>query len=198
MIRAGITGGIGSGKTTVCRFFEFLRTPIYYADTRAKELMNTDPELGESIRKAFGHEAYTKHGLLNRAFLANEVFKDDHQLKVLNSLVHPAVWKDVANWLQIHHEAPYTLYEAAILFETGSYKMFDKVITVFAPEEMRIKRVMERDGVGKKEVLARMDKQMADENKIKLADYVIYNDMEHSLVSQILTVHKELILQSNS
>ena len=192
MIKVGITGGIGSGKTTVCKFFEFLGVPIYYADSKAKELMQKDASLISSIRSLFGDESYDSNGVLNRPYLANKVFNDEEQLKKLNAIVHPAVFMDTAKWMDEHKGSRYTLYEAAILFESGNYKMFDKTITVFAPESLRIKRVMERDKVSEKEVRSRMSKQMDDTKKVALADYVIHNDLQHSLISQILALHKEL------
>ena len=193
MLNVGITGGIGSGKTTVCRFFEFLDIPVYYADKRAKELMVEDVDLIQRIKSVFGEESYFNNGDLNKNFLAEKVFHNEDKLKMLNSLVHPAVWKDSGRWMQTHADVEYTLYEAAVLFESGSYKMFDKTITVYAPEALRINRVIQRDNVSSEDVKARIGNQMDEERKIELADYVIYNDLAHSLVSQVLKLHGELI-----
>lgn len=193
MLSVGITGGIGSGKTTVCRFFEFLKIPVYYADVRAKALMTEDPQVAAALRDAFGSAAFDPEGRLNRQALSDIVFNDAERLEQLNSIVHPAVWQDSSAWMQRHAGEDYILYEAAILFESGSYKMFDRTITIFAPEELRIKRVMERDDVSREAVLARMANQMEDGRKMELADYVIRNDGAHSLVNQVLQLHKELI-----
>jgi dephospho-CoA kinase len=192
MISVGITGGIGSGKTSVCRFFKTLGIPVYYADERAKWLMEHDVDLKKKITDTFGSEAYI-NGILNRQFLAKTVFANDEQLKKLNALVHPAVGADTANWMQQQLHQPYVLYEAAILFESGSYKMLDKIITVFAPKELRLKRVIERDKVSREDVEARMNKQLPDEEKMEKSDFVIYNDGSHTLISQILNIHQELI-----
>lgn len=192
MISVGITGGIGSGKTSVCQFFETLGVPVYYADDRAKFLMNHNDELKNGIIEAFGTEAYNENGELNRPYLAKTVFNNNDQLQKLNSLVHPAVWADTAAWMQSNADKDYVLYEAAILFESGSYKMLDKVITVFAPEAVRLKRVMARDNVSAEEVKQRMTKQLPEEEKIAKSDYVIYNDGSQMLISQILKLNKEL------
>jgi dephospho-CoA kinase len=191
MISVGITGGIGSGKTSVCAFFERLGIPVYYADERAKWLMANNIDLKAQITNAFGAEAY-QNGALNRPFLAKTVFNNQEQLQKLNSLVHPAVWADTAAWMQAQSKNPYILYEAAILFESGSYKMLDKVITVYAPKNLRIERVMARDKVSKEEVELRMSKQMPDEEKMAKSDYIIYNDGSRGLLSQILNIHQEL------
>lgn len=199
MLTIGITGGIGSGKTTVCRFFELLEVPVYYADARAKALMVEDETLKAGIISAFGSKSYLENGQVNRTFLADVVFQDEEALEKLNALVHPAVWQDTSQWIQSrmdHH--PYVLYEAAILFESGSFKMVDKVITVYAPEDLRIQRVMQRDGVDEDAVRQRMSKQMSDEEKKDRADFVIHNDYSVSLVTQVLDIHKELISLSNS
>ena len=193
MISVGITGGIGSGKTLVCNFFEILNVPVYYADDRAKFLMNSDEDIKQGIKNAFGPDAYDKNGKLNRAFLANQVFNNKEKLEKLNSLVHPAVWNDTSKWMQSNADEPYVLYEAAILFESGSYKMLNKVITVYAPKETRIKRVVARDKTNIKEVQKRIDNQMSYEEKIAKSDYVVYNDGSQELISQILNIHKELI-----
>ncbi|MEZ5007725.1 MAG: dephospho-CoA kinase [Chitinophagales bacterium] len=198
MISVGITGGIGSGKTTVCHFFELLGIPVYYADLRAKSLMVEDQDLIAAIKKTFGEASYSEKGQLNREYLAKVVFNNDVELQKLNALVHPAVFKDTANWMQKNADQSYVLYEAAIMFESGSYKMLNKVITVYSPESMRLERVMGRDNVTEQEVRSRMAKQMSEEEKIKLADFVIYNDLKQPLISQILKIHKELISLSHS
>ncbi len=198
MLNIGITGGIGSGKTTVCKIFETLGIPIYYADDRAKFLMVTDAKLIEDIKNVFGDDAYLEDGSLNRSHIAKLAFNDRSLLNQLNGLVHPAVRKDTQNWANQQVGHPYILKEAALHFETGGYKLMDKMITVFAPKEMRIQRVLQRDSVTRQEVEARIDKQLPDEKKMELADFIIYNDGSKSLIQQVLEVHRQLItLNSN-
>lgn len=192
MLKIGITGGIGSGKTTICKLFEVLGIPVFYADVRAKALMTEDPELVKAIKENFGEKAYWGDGILDRKYIASIIFKDKEKLGILNSLVHPAVFKDAEKWQKDQKDVPYTLKEAALAFESGSYKTMDKMITVFAPEEIRIERVIQRDHSTRAEVKARIDKQMPEIEKMKKADYVIINDGEHSLVQQVLFIHNEL------
>lgn len=193
MLKIGITGGIGSGKTTVCKIFETFGIPIYYADIRAKELMISDSDVIQQIKKLFGVDAYDENGHLNRKLIAEKAFHDKNLLQQLNAIVHPAVFQDTLDWYQTHHNKAYTLYEAAILFESGSYKLLDKVITVFAPLEDRIARTMKRDNISRKEVLERIDKQMPEEEKMERADFIIYNDHSQPLIEQVLTIHQQLI-----
>lgn len=194
MLKIGITGGIGSGKTTVCKQFANLGIPIYYADDRAKWLMNNDPELKTALIEQFGEETYLENGL-NRAYLANIVFKDQEKLEILNGIVHPAVFKDGIQWQleQEANDAVYSLKEAALLFESGSYLGLDKIIVVTAPLDLRIARVMKRDQTTKEAVLDRMNKQLADEEKIAKADYVIHNIELENLASQVSKIHQELL-----
>jgi dephospho-CoA kinase len=196
MLKVGITGGIGSGKTTVCQIFAKLGIPIYYADTRAKELMIADSDVIHQIKSLFGEDAYTHDGLLNRKYIADKAFTDKNLLQQLNAIVHPAVFQDTLVWYQTHHNQPYTLYEAAIMFESGSYKLLDKVITVFAPIEDRISRTIKRDQISREEVLERINKQLSEEEKIKRADFVIYNYHSQPLIDQVLTIHQQLIVES--
>ncbi len=193
ILKAGITGGIGSGKTTVCKVFETLGIPVYYADYHAKQLMVNDPRLVAGIKKLFGPESYFEDGSLNRPYVAGEVFGNDEKLRRLNRLVHPAVAEDSERWHHAQEKVPYTLKEAALLFESGNFNNLDKVITVFAPEELRIKRVMERDEATEESIRARMAKQMPEEEKIKRADFVVHNDGKHSIVEQVLDIHHKLL-----
>jgi dephospho-CoA kinase len=193
MLKVGITGGIGSGKTTVCKVFETLGIPIYYADDRAKFLMNTDEFLVTEITKIFGEQAYLSIGELNRPHIASIAFSDKNVLQKLNALVHPVVHRDSEKWFLEQQNVPYVLKEAALHFETGGYKMLDKMITVFAPKKVRIERVMKRDKRTVEEVEARINNQMPDSEKVKLADFVIYNDGSQSLIQQIYTIHQSLI-----
>jgi dephospho-CoA kinase len=190
-LKIGITGGIGSGKTTVCKIFETLGIPVYYADERAKSLMTNDLELIKNIKILFGATAY-ENGILNRSHIAQIAFSDPQKLGQLNALVHPAVLRDGEIWQEAQGNVPYTLKEAALLFESGSYKQLDKIIVVTAPLEERIERVMQRDQVFREEVEVRIAKQMSEEEKIKRADFIIKNDNAHPLIPQVLAIHKEL------
>jgi len=191
-LKVGITGGIGSGKTTICHIFEALGIPVYFADGRAKWLMVNDPRLVTGIKNLFGEKAYYSNGTLNRKYLAKTVFNDEKKLKQLNALVHPAIADNSDRWQRGQEGVPYTVKEAALLFESNNHLMLDKVITVFAPEEMRIQRVVDRDEMTADEARARMSKQMPEEEKLKMADYIIYNDGKKSLVQQVMELHREL------
>ncbi len=189
MIKIGITGGIGSGKSTVCRIFHVLGIPIYNADNEAKYLMANDKALKSSVINLLGSESY-KNNQLNREFIASKVFKDKDLLKKLNALVHPAVKNDFIKWSE-KQKAPYVIYEAALMIESGSYKLLDKVLVVTAPLEQRIARVCERDKVHQEKVLARINNQLDQEEMLKYADHVITNDGKISLISQVLELHLE-------
>ena len=183
----GVTGGIGSGKTTTCQIFEHLEVPVYYADVRAKQLMVQEP-LKKKIIQAFGQNAY-RNGQLDRAYLADQVFRSKELLSVLNGLVHPAVADDFDEWLERHENVNYVIKEAAILFESGAYQAVDYTVLVVAPEETRIERVMARDGSTREEILQRMNNQWTQERKSKLADYIMNNDGYQLLIPQVLELH---------
>jgi dephospho-CoA kinase len=194
MYKVGITGGIGSGKTTACKVFEVLGIPVFYADTVAKEIMCKDPVLVEGVKSAFGAASYLEDGKLNNKHIAGIVFNNEEALAQLNALVHPAVFRAFDVWEEtISATTPYTLKEAAILFESGSYKMCDTTILVTAPYEIKIKRLIQRDNVTEEQVKARMDKQLSDEEKAKLADHFIVNDEEQSIIEQVLALHQEFL-----
>lgn len=193
MWKVGLTGGIGSGKSTVARIFETMGIPVYYADDRAKQLMVEDPALVEGIKLLFGPEAYQADGALHRAYIAKRAFGEPSLLKQLEALVHPAVFADGNRWHTAQTGTPYTLKEAALLFESGGYKELDKVITVSAPTDLRISRVMRRDQTTREAVEARIRQQMPDEEKVQLADFVILNDGAHSLVEQVWAIHQQLL-----
>lgn len=192
MLKVGITGGIGSGKTTVCRIFETLGISVYYADEQAKYLMNQDIILKKQIIKNFGEESYLL-GELNRTYLAKIVFNNDEKLHLLNNLVHPRVQRDVENWMSAHQSEKYVLKEAALLIESKSYLHLDKMIVVHAAEKIRLERVMQRDTATAEEVKKRMSKQMDADEKLKFADYIINNDAEHSLIHQVMDIHQQLL-----
>lgn len=195
VLKIGITGGIGSGKTTVCKMFEELGIPVYYADERAKYLMQHEHFLIDEIKKNFGEEVYD-NGQLNRQLLASKVFHDKEKVKLLNSLVHPAVFRDTDRWVaeQQATQTPYALKEAALLVESGSHNYLDKLIVVTAPQNVRLKRVVERDNVSSTDVMARMQNQLPEEEKVKLADFVIINDSDKEhLRQQVLKIHQQLV-----
>jgi dephospho-CoA kinase len=199
MLKVGITGGIGSGKSTVCRIFAVLGIPIYDADNRAKWLQTHDPLLKNQIIQHFGNNAYLADGSLNRSYLAGQVFNQPEKLTLLNSLVHPRVAEDSTHWLAQQQAAgkPYAIKEAALMIETGSYKQLDILVVVTAPEEVRIARVLQRDRQrSPEEVAAIISKQMPESKKITLADYIIFNDGKQLLIPQVIQLHHELFLRA--
>ncbi|RBQ12006.1 dephospho-CoA kinase [Pedobacter miscanthi] len=194
MYKVGITGGIGSGKSTVCKVFEVLGIPVFYADTAAKEIMTQDTLLIDGVKTAFGNESYFEDGKLNNKHIAGIVFNNEQALAQLNALVHPAVFRAFDAWeATIPSTVPYTLKEAAILFESGSYKLCDTTILVTAPYEIKLKRLIQRDGVTEEQIKARMDKQLSDEEKAKLANHFIANDEHQSIIEQVLTLHHQFL-----
>lgn len=193
MFKVGITGGIGSGKTTVCKVFELLGVPVFYADSVAKSIMYTDNELREQIIRVFGKDSYFVNGDLNRAYISSIVFKDETELQKLNGLVHPAVFRAFDLWVSEQVNAPYVMKEAALLFESGSYKMCDQTILILAPEAIRIARVTERDKISAEDVKLRMKKQWPDAEKQKLADHILRNDESHLLIPEIINLHRQFI-----
>jgi dephospho-CoA kinase len=195
MLRIGLTGGIGSGKTTVAKIFELLNVPVYYADAASKRLYETNKELMSNIKNHFGEDVYTNEQL-NRSKLAAIVFNDPKKLELLNSLVHPPTIKDAQQWMTAQ-TAPYIIKEAALLFESGSVSGLDYVIGVQAPLHIRLKRVMERDNISRDEVLNRMNRQIDDEIKLRLCDFVIKNDEQELVIPQVLKLHQHLLQLSS-
>ena len=194
-LRVGITGGIGSGKSTVCRIFETLGIPVFYADTWAKHLLNTDPNLRAGVIAIFGPEAYTSEGDYDRPAVARMAFGQPEKLAALNALVHPAVEAESRRWHEQQAESgvPYTLKEAALMVESGSHRHLDFLIVVTAPESLRIQRVMQRDGLMQEQVQARIRSQLPEEEKQKLADFLIQNDGTQHLIPQVVAIHQKLI-----
>lgn len=187
----GITGGIGSGKSLICRIFHVLGVPVYDADSRAKKLMTTDGILIDQIKKEFGTLSYDEKGELNRELLGNTVFNKPDKLARLNALVHPRVAWDYNQWISEQSGVNYCLKEAALLFEAGSYQLLDKIIVVSASDELRIKRVLQRDPHRSKADVERIIKnQMPQEEKMKRADYVIKNDESELVVPQVVKLHE--------
>lgn len=190
MLRVGITGGIGSGKSTVAKLFEVLGVPVYYADDAGKRLMNTDAQLKQKIIHQFSGAAY-KDDILDRKYLAEIVFKSPEKLALLNAIVHPATINDAEQWM-LKQSTPYALKEAAIIFESGAQEHLDYVIGVYAPAPLRIQRTMHRDHITREEVLGRMNKQLDESIKMKLCDFIITNDEQELLIPQVLALHKKL------
>ena len=192
--KIGITGGIGTGKSIVCKIFELLGIPIYDADARAKWLLTHDEELIKQIKQHFGENVYlsANDNQLDKKNLSDKIFKNPNQLDLLNNLVHPKVIDDHEKWQKnnIHH--PYIIKEAALLYESGSYKYLDKMITIYAPVPLRIERILKRDPHRtESDVKAIMAAQISDEEKIKKADYVIYNDDKKMVIPQVLELHNK-------
>ena len=192
MLKVGITGGIGSGKTTVCKVFETLGVPVYYADLEAKKLQEQDAEVKGAILKEFGENILNASGSIDRAKLAAIVFNDKDKLQKLNNIIHPAVANHFNNWLTTNKTSKYTLQEAAILFESGVYKRVDKIISVIAPIDIRILRTAKRDNISEELVQQRMKNQISDEEKIKRSDFIIYNDEQQLLIPQVIRIHEQL------
>lgn len=194
MLRIGLTGGIGSGKSTVAKVFETLGVPVYYADDAAKRIMNEDEELKKQLKQQFGETVYTE-GKLNRKALAEIVFTDPAKLNRLNAITHPATIADAERWMQ-KQTTPYAIKEAALIFESGAQKFLDYVIGVTAPAPLRIQRTMHRDGITKEEVMARMDKQMDESIKMRLCDFVLTNDEQEMLLPQVIELHSKFLTLS--
>jgi len=190
-LRVGLTGGMGSGKTTVAAVFATLGIPVYSADDAAKRLMNEDESLKAQLIEKFGENTYT-NGLLNRAHLAAEVFTDKDKLTLLNSIVHPATIADGEKWMR-QQTTPYAIKEAAIIFESGSQRYLDYIIGVDAPVTLRIYRSMKRDHLSKEEVNARLNRQMDDAIKMKLCDFVINNNGQQAVLPQVMALHEQLL-----
>jgi dephospho-CoA kinase len=195
MLKVGVTGGIGSGKSLICRLFALLGIPVYDSDFRAKWVMQHQPELQLELRTAFGQEAFdAATGLLNRAYLAQLVFNNPAQLTLLNSLVHPRVKQDFIDWAAAQQHVPYLIKEAALMYETEAHKQVDKMILVTAPESLRITRTRRRDlHRSESDIRAIMEKQLDDTEKLKRVDYVITNDEQQLVIPQVLAIHQQLL-----
>lgn len=193
MLKVGITGGIGSGKSVVCKIFAALGIHVFDADSEAREIVDTSEKVRTQIKKEFGDDMYDASGKLERKKMAALVFKDKEALLRLNSIVHPAVVKKSEQWAKQFKDVPYIVREAAILFESGTNKGLDKIITVTAPEDLRIQRVMARDQKSKEDILSVIKNQSSDKEKIKKSDFVIINDEKKMLLPQVLTIHEKLL-----
>jgi dephospho-CoA kinase len=196
MLKIGLTGGIGSGKTAVAGIFSVLGIPIFDADRQAKLIMEEDEELINSIKSAFGESSYI-NGKLNKPYLANIVFGNTAKLDVLNALVHPATIKAANNWM-VNQKTCYVIKEAALMFESGSATHLDYIIGVSAPKHLRIQRVMERDKVTREQVLSRMKQQINEDIKMKLCDFVIINDEQQLVIPQVLQLDEKFTAFNNT
>ena len=190
-IKVGITGGIGSGKSTICKIFKLLGVPVFEADVVAKQLQNTNQKVKNGLINLFGKDIYTHEGVVDRKKLASIIFNDDFQISKVNELIHPVVREEFENWLK-KQNSTYIVHEAAILFESGFYKMMDFTILVSAPEEQRVEWVMKRDGVNREIVTQRIKRQWNEEKKQKLASFVIYNNNNNLIIPEVITIDKNL------
>ncbi|HLY69350.1 MAG TPA: dephospho-CoA kinase [Puia sp.] len=191
MLRVGLTGGIGSGKSTVAKIFEVLGIPVYYADDEAKSIMNDDDELKQQIINHFGAHSYVNNRL-NSKYIAEAVFNNKENLSLLNSMVHPATIRNAENWMKNQRSA-YAIKEAALIFESGSEKLLDYVIGVSAPENLRTERTMNRDNISEEDVKDRIKNQMKEEKKMSLCNFVVTNDEQQPLLPQVIALHKQLL-----
>ncbi len=197
MLKIGITGGIGVGKSIVCRLFAVLGVPVYDADTRAKWVMQHDPALRQDLITAYGVNAFAATGELDRTYLAKIVFNDPEQLAQLNALVHPHVGNDFAVWAKAYATQPYVLKEAALMYESDSWKQMDRIITVSAPLELRIKRLLQRDPHrSEADIKAIIAKQLSEEEKVARSQHVIYNNDQQLIIPQVLKLHALFLSES--
>ncbi|MEO6733074.1 MAG: dephospho-CoA kinase [Ferruginibacter sp.] len=191
ILKVGLTGGMGSGKSVIAAIFELLGIPVYYADDAAKRLMNQESTLKTQLIEKFGPAIY-QEGILNRQYLSSMVFNNEEQLAVLNSIVHPATIKDGEEWMQLQTTS-YAVKEAALIFESGAHKHLDYVVGVYAPEPLRMLRVIKRNHISREDVKARMEKQMDDAIKMRLCDYVITNDEQELVIPQVIKLHETFL-----
>ncbi len=191
MIKVGLTGGIGSGKTTVCNVFKHLGIPVYHADIQARILSDTDGDIRKALSGLFGENIYTESGL-NRKKLSEIIFVNSHLLQEVNAIIHPKVKEHFIKWIHGYSEMKYIIHEAAILFESGMNPLFDKIITVTAPESIRIARIMKREGVSENDVKNIINNQWPESKKREISDYMIMNDQKRLILPQILKIHDEL------
>ena len=192
MIKVGITGGIGSGKSTICNVFKVLGIPVYNSDLESKILTNTHPGIIKDVKKLFGGDIYI-NGVLDRKAVGSIVFADKDKLQALNNIIHPIIAHHFNQWLKENSEAKYILKEAAVLFESGAHKKVDQVISVIAPIDLRIKRVISRDQITREDVVSRINNQMEDDKRIRLSDQIIHCDDIELVIPQVLKIHQELL-----
>lgn len=186
MIILGITGGIGSGKSTISELLLILGIPVYIADLESKKLTNNSSVIRKELIKLYGKDIYNDDGLLNKIKLASIIFNDKKQLQKVNAIIHPEVKKNLCEWIINNKENDIVAYESAIMFESGFHKLTNKILTVYTPLEIRINRIIKRDNSSREKALERIKSQMDDEERIKLSDFVIVNDDTKSLIDQVL------------
>jgi dephospho-CoA kinase len=196
VLKLGVTGGIGSGKTSVCRIFKILGIPVFSADPEARDIMEHDENIIESINAIVGRDLY-RNGGLDRSVLANLIFNDSTLLESVNELVHPVVFKHFDEWMH-KQDAPYVIMEAAILFESGGNRYVDRVATVVAPVEERINRVMLRNNLSREQIQERIKNQMTDEERIKRSDYIINNSEKDMIIPSVIEIHQSMLSYINS
>jgi dephospho-CoA kinase len=189
--KLGVTGGIGSGKTSVCRVFQILHVPVFSADNAAQEIMDSDTRIKEGINTIAGKDLY-KEGSLDRLSLAGIIFKDNSLLYKVNTLVHPVVFEHFGKWV-MEQTSPYVIMEAAILFESGASEIVDRIATIIAPEEERIQRVILRNRLTREQIIDRMRNQMDDETRMKKSDYIINNSENEMIIPAILNIHSDIL-----
>jgi dephospho-CoA kinase len=190
-LKLGVTGGIGSGKTTVCRVFAVLGVPVFSADIEAKLLQDTDRELQNKISSIAGKDLFAS-GKLDRAELARLIFSNKDLLEKVNSVIHPAVFRYFREWVK-KQDSPYTIMEAAILFESGAYRMMDRIVTVVTPMEERIERLVRGNKLSREQITERVKNQIDDESRIERSDYVIFNSENDMIIPAILGIHREML-----
>jgi len=193
MITVGLTGGIGSGKTYVSTYFENIGIPVYNSDVNAKKLMVTSPAIISSLKAEFGEKAYHTDGTLNKGHLSSIIFNNPSKRLAINNIVHPAVAQDFIDWQKQFKKNTYCVKEAAIIFETNGNKKLDYTITVYAPSDIRMERIIKRDNSDRKSIKARMDSQFSDFRKLRLTNFVIYNDGYLSIEEQVQKINNILI-----
>ena len=191
MLKVGITGNIGSGKSLVCDMFKVYGIPVYDADSEARKLMENDETIIRLVKKEFGDESYIDNKL-NRSFISKQVFSDFHKLHLLNAITHPVIIQYAQEWMD-KQNAPYVIKEAALIFESGSAKGLDVIVGIDAPYSLRVQRVVQRDGLSREEILKRNEQQIDQDMKMKLCDFVIINDNKESLIKQVDELHKKLL-----
>ena len=191
MLKIGLTGGLGSGKTTVSKIFASLEVPVLYADDIAKKIMNENEALKLEIIKLFGKKAYSDNKL-NRTYIADIAFKDGYKLEQLNALIHPLTITAASDWMQ-KQNAPYAIKEAALMFEAGAAVNLDYIIGIYAPQSLRIMRAMHRDNATRQNILLRINRQLNETIKMKLCDFVIVNDEQHPVLPQVIELHKKFL-----
>lgn len=195
-IKLGVTGGIGSGKTSVCRVFKVLGIPVFAADFEAKEIMNSDESVKEKINSIAGKDLYND-GNLDRPVLASLIFNNKILREKVNSLIHPIVFDHFIMW-ESEQTAPYVIMEAAILFESGAFNLVDRIATIITPEEERIERVMRRNNLTREQILERIESQITDEARISRSDFIIYNSDKDMIIPAILNINEKLVMLSNT